>query len=191
MGYSTDFVGGFKLSKPLTREQREYLLKFSGTRRVKRNAKVAVGLGDRDRIAAGIMGVGVEGGYFTGGLGFAGQDHDESVVDGNNPPEGQPGLWCQWVPDESGNYLGWNGAEKFSNYAKWLQYIIDHFLTPWGITITGVVRWRGEDRRDKGSIVVTANVVEVKKGERIPITRTPFKNMTCLGWSQPEKPARA
>lgn len=192
MGYSTDFVGAFKFSKTLTQVQREYLLKFSDTRRVKRDAEKAVKLGDITRIAAGLMDVGVEGGYFTGGLGFAGQDDDESVVDGNNPPEGQPGLWCQWEPSESGDYLGWNGGEKFYHYVEWLQYIITHFLTPWGITITGVVRWRGESSGDKGSIVVTDNVIDVRKGEKVRMTHNRhFKNETCLGWSVPAKPARA
>jgi len=192
MGYSTDFVGAFKLSKPLTREQREFLLKFSDTRRMKRDPKKAVKLGDITRIAAGIMGVGEEGGYFTGGLGFAGQDHDESVTNHNEPPKGQPGLWCQWVPDESGEYIGWNGAEKFYHYEEWLQYLITHFLAEWGITITGVVRWRGERSDDKGSMVVTDSVIVMKPKEKVRMTHNKvFKNDTCLGWSVPAKPAKA
>lgn len=188
MGYSTDFVGGFKFSKTLTREQREYLLKFSDTRRVKRNSKIAVKLGDMTRIAAGIMGVGPEGAYFTGGLGFAGQDHDESVVNGNTPPEGQPGLWCQWVPDETGNYLGWNGGEKFYEYVAWLKYIIAHFLKEWDITITGVVRWRGARGQDRGSIVVTENEIEVKAGVKVRMTHGKvFQHETCIGCGRPAR----
>lgn len=170
MGYTTDFSGAFKLSKPLTGDQRRYLVGFSDTRRMKRDAKKCVPMGDINRIAAGIMGVGEEGGYFTGGRGCGGQDHDVSVINHNEPPTGQPGLWCQWEPDATGEYLGWNGAEKFYRYEEWLKYIIDHFLTQWGITITGVVQWEGEDPSDRGSIVVTDSVVEMKPDEMLPTT---------------------
>ncbi len=42
----------------------------------------------------------------------------------------QPGLWCQWVPCLEGCCLGWDGHEKFSNGARWLQYLMDDFLSP-------------------------------------------------------------
>jgi hypothetical protein len=170
MGYHTDFAGCFKLDGPLTREQREYLLKFTETRRVRRDPKKAARLGDPARTAAGIMEVGVEGGYFTGGLGCAGQDHDESVFDGNEPPAGQPGLWCQWGPSECGQYIGWDGGEKFYEYVEWLQYIIDHFLARWGLKLNGVVRWRGECPGDRGSIVVVDNVITKRAGEKLRLT---------------------
>lgn len=170
MGYTTDFVGGFKFSKPLSPAQVTFLKKFADTRRVKRDAGVATRLGDAARIDAGIMGVGADGGYFTGGLGFGGQDHDESVLNGNEPPEGQPGLWCHWEPSDDGAYLRWDGGEKFYYYAEWLRYIVEHFLTPWGVTVTGVVRWKGEDRGDRGSIVVTANAIDVKPNEIVRVT---------------------
>lgn len=189
MGYRTDFVGGFKFDEPLTEQQRAYLLKFNETRRMKRDPFVCAQLSDPVREAVG-LGVGEDGGYFVGGLGFAGQDHDPSVVNHNKEPEGQPGLWCQWVPDKTGGYLGWDGGEKFYAYADWLRYLIKHFFRPWGHKITGVVRWRGEDAKDRGSIVVTDNKIAVKKGKKIRITHgTKFKNKTCIGVGN--KPARA
>ena len=190
MGYSTDFVGGFKFNKPLTAPQVAYLKKFNETRRVKRNPLTAERLGDPIREAVGLP-VGDSGGYFTGGLGDFGQDHDGSILDGNSPPVGQPGLWCQWTPSDDGTVLSWDGGEKFYNYVEWLKYIIEHFLTPWGVTITGVVRWRGEEFSDTGSIVVTDNVVDVQDGEKKPIPRGMPKRDTVLGWSEPAKPARA
>lgn len=192
MGYSTDFVGCFKFSRTLSREEREYLAKFSDTRRMKRNPKIAATMGDAERLAVGIMDIGVEGGYFTGGLGFAGQGHDESILDHNEPPAGQPGLWCKWEPSACGNYLGWSGAEKFYDYVEWLQYLIDHFFTKFGVTITGVVRWRGEDDADYGSIVVTENKVEVKRGEKVRMTHgKKMERDSCVNWSSPPKKARA
>lgn len=38
MGYTTEFEGCFVLDKPLTKEEADYLLKLSDTRRMKRNA---------------------------------------------------------------------------------------------------------------------------------------------------------
>ena len=58
---------------------------------------------DPIREAAGLP-VGKQGDFVvndTGGNIF-GDDGASSVTDHNRPPEGQPGLWCQWVPNEDG-----------------------------------------------------------------------------------------
>lgn len=130
---------------------------------------------------------GKDGEFFVGGTGSLGQDHDESVIDYNTPPgkptyeerkdipfneqweteqkliqEGkcQPGLWCQWIV-EGNDTLTWDGSEKFYEYTAWLQYLITNFFQPWGITVNGEVEFQGEDRDDRGKIVVKDNVVEV------------------------------
>ena len=143
---------------------------------MKRNAKIADTLPDSVRIAAGLP-IGLEGAYFVGGSGFCGQDRDASILEYNDPPAGQPGLWCQWVPNqkdketwtrsEDGTEIGWNGAEKFYCYIEWLQYIIDHFLKPWGYVLNGEVEWQGERRDDTGLIVVNDNVVTKKVGRAV------------------------
>lgn len=189
MGYRTDFVGAFRLSIPLERAQHEYLTKFNQTRRMKRDPDKAAKLPDPVREAAGLP-VGPEGAYFVGGTGHMGQDHDCSILDYNNEPVGQPGLWCQWAPDGTGEYIGWDGGEKFYSYVEWLEYLIEHFLKPWKLELSGVVRWRGEDAGDRGSIVVNGHTVGVRGGEKIRITHgAKFKNRTCIGVSN--KPARA
>ncbi|MGI8899562.1 MAG: hypothetical protein ACR2HA_01300 [Nocardioides sp.] len=48
----------------------------------------------------------------------------------NVPPDGQPGLWCDWVPCRDGCCLAYNGVEKFYGGVAWLRYLIDHFLKP-------------------------------------------------------------
>jgi len=68
-----------------------YLKQFSDTRRMKRDPKKAEKRRDPIRIAAGLP-IGPDGAYFVGGEGLGGQDLDKSVVDGNKPPKGQPGL---------------------------------------------------------------------------------------------------
>lgn len=71
----------------------------------------------------------------------------------------QPGLWCQWIPDKDGTIIIWDGGEKFYEYVSWLRYIIKNFLEPWGYTLNGQIRYRGEDWDDQGYITVTDNEV--------------------------------
>lgn len=166
MGYSTDFRGRFDLDKPLTDEQSDYLVAFAETRRMERDQKIAETLPDPKRAAAGLP-VGHCGCYFVGGVGFMGQDRDASVTNGNAPPPGQPSLWCQWVPSADGSGIEWDGGEKFYHYVDWLEYLIRHFLSPWGYVLNGEVEWTGEDRDDIGKIVVVNNAVSVLDGKRV------------------------
>jgi hypothetical protein len=139
-------------------EHAAYLLKFSETRRMRRDATKAARLPDPIREAAGLP-VGEEGAYFVGGSGFMGQDDDESVLDFNTPPSGQPGLWCQWQPREDGAVIAWSGGEKFYEYVPWLEYLIDRFLRPWGCVVNGEMIWQGEEPDDRGIITVKENQV--------------------------------
>jgi hypothetical protein len=170
MGYSTDFSGCFTVNdKPLSKEHVEYLAKFADTRRMKRNAALTEKRDDPIRKAAGLP-VGPDGGYFVAEDGVAGQGAGfgtqvSDVVDHNVPPTGQPGLWCQWVPNADGTAIEWDGGEKFYDYVEWLEYIIVNFLKPWGYTISGEVEWQGEDRGDMGKIIVKKNKVTVKHGK--------------------------
>lgn len=161
MGYTTDFQGEFKLNKPLTTKHRVYLTKFAETRRMLRNPVRAAKLPDPERLAVGLL-VGNDGEYFVGAQGFAGQEHDDSIIDYNTPPSTQPGLWCQWIPTEDGTAIVWDGGEKFYEYVEWLEYLINNFLAPWGYVLNGEVEWFGEDANDRGKIVVSNNVVKTK-----------------------------
>jgi hypothetical protein len=163
MGYTTDFKGQLAISPPLTKEQTDYIKKFSTTRRMKRDATIAEGLADPVRLAVGLP-IGAEGGYYVGAGGWAGQDTDSSVTNHNSPPSGQPGLWCQWTSN-SGHCLEWDENEKFYHYIEWLAYLIEHIFVPWGRTLDGTIHWQGEDRRDIGTIVVKDNVIAVNEGE--------------------------
>lgn len=162
MGYTTDFQGSFCLDKPLTEEHCDYLSQFARTRRMKRDPKIAEGFKDPLREKVGLP-IGNDGEYFVGVDGSHGQDNDKSVLNYNNPPEGQPGLWCQWVPNI--DEIIWDGTEKFYNYVEWIEYIIDHFLKPWGYLVNGEVEWEGEESGDLGIIIVTDNEVSTKQGK--------------------------
>jgi hypothetical protein len=128
-----------------------------------RDAAATEELPDRYRLAVG-LGVGEEGGYYVGS-----PDHgkfklgdsktDKTILNNNRAPKGQPELYCKWVPDEDGNCIKWSGEEKFHRYVEWLEYLIGHFLSPWGYKVDGNVNWQGEDHEDFGTIHARNNFV--------------------------------
>ena len=162
MGYTTEFTGTFLLDRPLTAPQAAYLRQFAATRRMSRAEAAVAQVPDLLREGVGLP-IGPEGAYFVGGGAFAGQERDPSVVNPNKPPSGQPSLWCQWTPTSDGSGLTWDGGEKFYHYAEWLEYLITQFLAPWGYTLTGIVKWSGEEPDDHGVIEVQANHVTVRE----------------------------
>ncbi len=170
MGYTTDFFGAFQLDKPLTTELKTFLTKFSDTRRMKRNV---------DEIEYGI-----EGEFYVNGGGDFGQANEKNIIEYNYPPRTQPGLWCQWVPNEEGTEILWDGGEKFYHYTEWLNYIIHKFLKPNGYTLNGEVEYQGEDEMDSGMIVVKNNIVYmdgsyiVEPNEYMEIDTTVFSLMS-------------
>lgn len=178
MGYTTDFNGQFDLNKPLTPEHKAYLEAFAGTRRMKRDAYTTEDRPDPVRLAAGLP-IGLDGGYFVGEGGHAGQgdmnaDYEKiGIVAYNHPPCDQPSLWCQWVPSHDGTAIVWDGGEKFYEYVDWIEYLIQHFLKPWGYVLNGEVEWFGEDANDRGMICIEDNVVKTK------IARIVYEDISC------------
>jgi len=74
----------------------------------------------------------------------------------------QPGLWCQWVPNEAGTAIVWDEGEKFYEYTAWIEYLIAHFLGPWGYRLDGEVYWQGEENDDRGLIAIVDNEVKIR-----------------------------
>lgn len=166
MGYTTDFYGSLEFNKPVAPWLAEYINKFNQTRRMKRDPeKIKALFPDYGKLCFNGE-LGKEGEYFIGGLGFFGQDRDESVVDYNEPPKTQPGLWCQWVINEERNCLEWDGGEKFYEYEAWLEYLIDNFFEPLDYVLNGDIEWQGEEYDDIGVIHVTDNIISVEYGVR-------------------------
>jgi hypothetical protein len=163
MGYTTEFTGHFKVTPALDSTHMAYINAFSDTRRMTRDVEKASNLPDTIREKVGLP-IGKEGGYFVGGGDDFGQEHDLSIVDYNNPPNGQPSLWCQWVAIDN-EHIGWNDTEKFYEYILWIKYLITNFLKPWGYIINGEVEWQGEDSRDIGKIIAKDNKVTTKHGK--------------------------
>jgi hypothetical protein len=152
MGYTTDFKGRIKIDPPLNPEEIEYLTQFACSRRMNRK----------------------KGPYFVDGTGSYGQGEDFDIIDYNRPPMGQPNLWCQWTPTADGQFLGWDGGEKFYNSPEWMLYLIEHFLKP-GCNARGALPFlqnnhicngrieaQGEDNDDTWCLVVEDNRVYVE-----------------------------
>lgn len=155
MGYTTEFYGKIKIVPALSSELVEYINNFKETRRMKRDNKVL------QNKYAGEYGFnnqyGVDGEYFIGGEGFMGQDFDPSVIDGNEPPVTQPSLWCQWEVTEDGNFIEWDGAEKFYESKAWMNYIIRNFIAPFGHVCNGEIKAQGEEINDRWMLIVKDN----------------------------------
>lgn len=85
----------------------------------------------------------------------------------------KPSIWLQWIVEEyhDTHYLVWDGNEKFYNYIEWLEYLIKYFFKPNNLSITGRVRWRGEEFDDMGTINVEDNDVEVMEFVATGLTR--------------------
>jgi hypothetical protein len=164
VGYTTDFTGQVTVTPALNKSEIAYLRRFSGTRRMNRR----------------------NGPYYTG-TGFAGQDHEPDIVEYNRPPEGQPGLWCHWVPTEDGSRIEWSGAEKFYDSPEWMTYLINTFFRPgadleaelldrvtgrvypeefahftFDHTLNGVIEAQGEDPEDTWLLAVNSNEIAVE-----------------------------
>ena len=170
MGYTTDFSGRFELDKPLAPKMKKFLTLLNETRRMKRNVDEAFG---------------IDGEFFVFGTGSYGQDHDNSIVDFNQQPSTQPSLWCQWVPNEDGTAIEWDGGEKFYAYSEWLFYLINKILAPNGYTLNGTVIWQGEETGDVGKIHVVDNVVTVAPWDSAENVLT-AENVSNYDWKQGE-----
>lgn len=164
MGYQTEFAGEITIEPPLNQDEIEFLTAFCETRRMNRSG----------------------GPLFVKGEGVSGQGNGpDTIHDYNNPPVGQPGLWCQWVPTDDGTALEWDGGEKFYNSLEWMEYIVNRLLSPaarayvdahldederlksftCNHVLNGTVDADGEDPDDLWQIIVEDNVVKAAEGK--------------------------
>lgn len=177
MGYTTEFSGQVNIEPPLNEHEISFLNDLSSTRRMKRT----------------------KGPLFVRGSGSFGQGRDDDVLDHNRangessyigePAEeenGQPGLWCQWVPTDDGTTLEWDGGEKFYHAAEWMKYIVTNLLSgesakvyvgkhrgederlehfTFDHVVNGTIHAQGEDTDDRWILVVEDSVVKVSDAE--------------------------
>lgn len=161
MGYTTEFDGSITVDPPLNRHEVEYLERFARSRRMNRG----------------------KGPYYANPGTDFGQEHEDDIKDYNYPPDGQPGLWCQWIPSADGTEIAWDQGEKFYYAEEWMVYLIDHFLRPGAAAsmigpghahyqpdfahftfdhvLNGEIFAQGEDADDRWKLVVKDNGVSV------------------------------
>ena len=149
MGYTTEFDGTISFNKIVTYEMQTFINRFSHNRHVKRDPKLipqmdpewqkhcyrgSLGPGAMyyyppDKIAVDKI-VRKSPWYKTDANNMVqndfGQIMDISVLK-DEPPDGVPGYWCQWIINNDGD-LEWDGGEKFYNYVEWLKFLITHFF---------------------------------------------------------------
>jgi len=169
MGYDTDLEGEFKINKPVDNETAKLLRGLAETRRMKRS-----GLPEK---------YGIDGEFFCEDTDDFGQDETPSqgkIVDSNEPPRTQPGLWCQWELQEDNQTLMWDGNEKFYDYIEWLKYLIDKILAPRGYVVNGKVTWSGEEQGDTGKITVIKNKVKIGVVMQVEVIQWP-ESQACVG----------
>lgn len=156
MGYDTCFHGAFDISPPLSSDRTAYLCAFSETRRCRRCFDHESAKSRSLRETVGLP-FGEDGAHCA-----AAPEKDYDLAqDYNEPPEGQPSLWCNWEPSPDGCLLRWNGAEKSRRYVEWLQYLMKTYLGPWGHDLSGTICWSGEDFEDFGMITAQDGLIEV------------------------------
>lgn len=166
MGYDTEFSGALKFNKVVTPELKEYINRFSETRRMPRDNEKIKEIYPNWRELCFFGELGNKGEYFAPESSLFGQEHDDSIIDYNGFSKSvHPSLWCQWIITDW-NELEWDGNEKFYNYEEWLEYLIDNFFAPLGYVLNGDIGWQGEDYDDFGIIHVVDNVIEMQYGTR-------------------------
>lgn len=75
------------------------------------------------------------------------------LEDRHDGEDGCPGIWCHWRISNEGT-LKWSGAEKFYDYAEWLEFLIEKFFKSNGYQLFGSVGFRGERAGDLGYIEI-------------------------------------
>lgn len=159
MGYTTEFTGEFTIDREIDPQLAEYINRFANVRHMKRDVEMTKVIYPNWQELCFRNRLGKDGEYLAIVSKEHGQEITPDIIDYNNPPDTQPGLWCHWFIGEDRQSIKWNEAEKFYYYAEWLQYIIDNFLVPNGYTVNGSVNYQGEDFEDQGTIIVKDNHV--------------------------------
>ena len=67
---------------------------------------------------------------------------------------GAPDTYCQWEITKDRLHIKWDGGENFYDYVEWLQWLIDNKLKPAGLTLSGSVKFHGEEVEDCGTIAI-------------------------------------
>ena len=158
MRYRTSLSGSISVDKPLDDKFKNILNGLNKTKRMQRDVSIlANNLNISVKTCTEMYG---EDGQFYFNLdNQLGQTHTDDIINYNEPPSGQPSLWCGWRYNEGKNIIEWDGSRrgsnKFDEYIEWITYIKDLLSTDY--ILNGRVDWFGEERADKEAIILTNN----------------------------------
>ncbi len=127
--------GKFRINPPLQAVHLAYLDRFHRVRHIKWDVGLLAKLRDPLREAAGLP-LGLEGAYYVAG-GMQPEYDNPAIIDYGTPPRGQPGFWCDWQSTGDGESFFWPYSEKGYAHDTWLEYLIEHFFTPWNYKLSG------------------------------------------------------
>lgn len=156
--YQTRLFGRFTLDKPLTTTHAEYLHAFSEKPHMRWYTDKIALLPDPVRAAVGLP-LGDGGAYFVGDV----VDEARYVEQALAEVRGLPNRFCDWQPTADNMGIEWNGMTDTYFYVEWLDYLMRHFLTPWGYRLAGEVHWQGDHPGDAGVITFTDGVMQVQR----------------------------
>ena len=180
MGYTIEYIGRFELNKPLTEEHAKFLQDFAKTRHYHRVWSREEENGRWFVDPEGSMKPNFKDKEYLDMLHARTYDHEKrkafelekyGCIDFNEVNPGMPSFYCQWIPTEDRKGIEWDGGEKFYNAEKWLRYIIENYLKPWGYVVNGTVEFEhGEPEYDSntGALHVSNNKVFVEEYEEEP-----------------------
>ena len=162
MGYHIEFKGYAKFDRPIDKELRDYINKFSATRHMQYDSTKIKSI-DKNWKSHGYQGkLGKECSYYVVPENINDQDivKDNFNDSYNTPPADCPSLWCNWIINNK-NHLVWNGSEKFEEYVHWLEYLIKHFFKPNNYILNGKYTYQGDFPIDRGTIIIKDNQIIV------------------------------
>lgn len=179
MGYNTEFKGHFSLHRFLRPEHKAYLQRFAEIRHLELDEEKLKRYLDPLREAVGLP-IGKNGMYFTGlidpdgtgddlllGYSFPDDRMDTlSILPIQTEEIWAPSTFCQWIPTEDGRGLQ-VGGDKFYGYVKWLHFLQEHFLLPWGYELSGEVSYEGEQGEHGRIIVAHGEITTVVDGDSL------------------------
>ena len=98
----------------------------------------------------------------------------EFVEKRHEGPEFPDFPYCQWEPTPDGSGIRYTDNETSSYfYEEWLTYLIEHFMKPWGLTLSGAVTYEGEEASHQGTLWVHNNEVKDVPNQ-IVVPQNPF-----------------
>lgn len=160
MGYYTSFSGEVTITPHLTNHQQAYLNEFLAQRFMTYHELEAIAFETNYRRALREQ-VGLPARPEFMIFGENNPGHRSIIKDCNRPTPPWPSLWCPWELEILANqqYLHIPYEGKHYDYVEWLVALVNNFFIPWDLTLNGEVEWYGEDRDDRGLIMVENNAI--------------------------------